>query len=294
MHDGTEGAAMPPPQARHLDSPVDGLRIHVHAWPAQGPRRGTLVLAHGMGEHALRYAEFAGALTARGVDVLAPDQRGHGITAGATAPGDFGPGGWEGLVADLAALIDATAGPVVLFGHSMGSLAAQQYAIEHAESLVGLVLSGSTCFDAMTPPEDDAAGGLAAFNAPFEPARTPFDWLSRDAAQVDRYIADPLCGFDAAPDAMAGMFGAAQRIARPEALAGLRADLPVLVLAGDADPLNAGGTLVDALVARWQDAGVRRVDRVLYRDGRHEMLNETNRAQVTEELATWIDGCWPD
>jgi alpha-beta hydrolase superfamily lysophospholipase len=271
-----------------LSSPADGLPITVHRWSPSGPPRGTVVVAHGMGEHALRYADFAAALTDRGLEVVAPDHRGHGRSAAATAPGDFGAGGWEGLVADLAALVDAAAAPVVLFGHSMGSLAAQQYAIEHDERLAGLVLSGSTCFDALPAPGDDA-GGLESFNAPFEPARTPFDWLSRDPDAVDRYIADPLCGFDAGPEALAGMLGAAARIAEPAALAGLRRDLPVLVVAGDADPLNAGGTLIDALITRWREAGVGRIDRRLWAGGRHEMLNETNRGEVTSELVAWID-----
>ncbi|HSG87979.1 MAG TPA: alpha/beta hydrolase [Pseudomonadales bacterium] len=280
------------PDTLTLTSAADGQALSALRWSAEGPIRGQVLVAHGMGEHAGRYAPFAQALAAQGFLVLAPDHRGHGHSIGPGGPGDFGSGGWEALVADMAQWLESfeTTVPTVLFGHSMGSLAAQQYACERDEHLAGLILSGSTCFDLLPVPEEGPAG-LAAFNAAFEPARTDFDWLSADADQVDRYIADPLCGFDAAPDAMAGMFAAAARIATPAALGGLRADLPVLLLAGDADPLNAGGTLIEALADRWRDAGVERVDVRRHAQGRHEMLNETNRGEVITEVVNWIKFC---
>lgn len=275
-------------------SAIDDLPLSAWRWqPHEDLKdRGTVVIAHGMGEHALRYDPFAQALAAAGMTVLAPDHRGHGASPGPLGLGDFGAGGWEALVADLALWIRLAHArdedlPVVLFGHSMGSLAAQQYCCEHEEALDGLVLSGSTCFDQLPVPEGEAAG-LEAFNAPFEPARTAFDWLSRDPEQVDRYIDDPLCGFDVAEAGLRGMLAAAARIADPAVLAGLRADLPVLVVSGAADPLHGDGALIDMLVERWRGAGMQRIETKLYPGGRHEVLNETNRAEVMRELVAWI------
>lgn len=275
-------------------SAIDDLPLSAWRWrPGEAlADRGTVVIAHGMGEHALRYDALARALAGAGLTVLAPDHRGHGASPGPSGLGDFGTGGWEALVADLALWIRLAHArdedrPVILFGHSMGSLAAQQYCCEHEETLDGLILSGSTCFDLLPIPEGEAAG-LEAFNARFEPARTPFDWLSRDAQQVDRYIDDPLCGFDVAEAGLVGMRAAAARIADPAVLAGLRDDLPVLVVSGADDPLHGEGALIETLLQRWRAAGARRVEVKLYPGGRHELLNETNSEEVTNDLVQWI------
>lgn len=281
---------------------ADGLDIAVRRWQAGAePPIGAVQIAHGMGEHSARYRRLAQALTARGWVVYANDHRGHGRSAvgldgdgPAEALGQFGPGGWNGLVDDLDRLNRHIAdheggGPRILLGHSMGSFAAQQYVLDHSRDLDGLVLSGTTAVDlAATTMDPEAETDLSALNAAFEPGRTPFDWLSRDEAEVDAYLADPWCGFGLDPAATAALVAAAPRLAEPEALAAIRPDLPLYVVAGSADPLNLELALLDLLVQRYRDAGVTDITTAYYPDARHEVFNETNRDEITGGLLDWL------
>lgn len=263
---------------------TDGTTIAARHWPAQGDTRIVLIVAHGMGEHAGRYAAPLAPLAARGVAIYAPDHRGHGETAPAGTHGDFGAGGFGALVDDLAILTRRAAAEhpdavVVLLGHSMGSFAAQAFAPVHAGLIDGLALSGSAAVE-LLPLTEGAT--LEAFNAPFEPARTPFDWLSRDEAEVDRYIADPLCGFSVDAAGLGSMVGLAPQMMD---VGRLPKNLPVYIFSGLADPLAA---TIEPLIARYRDAGLT-VTTDLYPGGRHEILNETNRAEVVERLAAWLE-----
>ncbi|WP_309058116.1 alpha/beta hydrolase [Streptomyces sp.] len=280
----------------------DGVVLHVHTWLPAGPPRGIVQIAHGMGEHAGRYAPLAGHLVGRGYAVYAADHRGHGRSAHA-ALGHLGEDGWNLLVADMAALTRIArerhpGAPVVLLGHSMGSFAAQQYLLDHPGLVDGVALSGTTAVDRLLAGLASAArkaaeegsgargGAFDAFNAGFTPRRTPADWLSRDERQVDAYLADPLCGFTVDDRGMADMGAAAARLAVP---AGIPAGLPLHVLAGDRDPLNAGLTLTDLLVSRYRAAGLTDVTYRAYPGARHEVLNETNRDEVVADLTAWIE-----
>ncbi|MFI8367879.1 lysophospholipase [Streptomyces sp. NPDC085466] len=272
----------------------DGVRVHVHTWHPEGRVRGVVQIAHGMGEHGLRYAPLAAHLTARGYAVHAPDQRGHGRTMHA-GPGHLGADGWNRLVDDLATLTRTTRDrhpgvPVVLLGHSMGSFAAQQFLLDHAELVDGVALSGTTAVDALITALATAApaghGPFGPFNAPFAPVRTEADWLSRDEAQVDAYLADPLCGFGLDLQGLAHMADAAGRLAAP---AGIPAGLPVALLVGDRDPLNGRLAHTDLLVSRYREAGLTDLTYHRYEGARHEVLNETNRAEVVADLTAWID-----
>ena len=131
---------------------------------------------------------------------------------------------------------------------------------------------------------------LSAFNAAFEPARTPFDWLSRDEAEVDKYIASPLCGFDLQAESAATLFGSGAYHGEDSSIANIRNDLPVLLMAGDADPINGNLELLKLLEARWRTGGVSNIETAYYKEGRHEMLNEINRDEVTSDIIRWLDG----
>ncbi len=273
---------------------ADGARIFAYRWSADAPVRGVLQIAHGMGEHALRYREPLAPIIESGILVYANDHRGHGRTAkDKAALGDFGTGGFPALVADMAALTKLARGEhldkkLILLGHSMGSFALQLYLLDHSALVDGAVLSGSAALDLLAQGRD-VSGGLASFNAAIENPRTPFDWLSRDAGQVDKYIADPLCGFSVTPESQMSMFTALARSADPAELKKIRSDLPIYLFAGDKDPVNGKLEWLKPLVQRYRDAGVRDVNEDFYKDGRHEMLNETNRAEVVTNLARWID-----
>ncbi len=179
-----------------FQSNADGTLITTYAWAeTPGQPVGVVQISHGLAEHGERYDRFARALNAAGFIVHAVDHRGHGRTAGGKL-GDFGSAGFSGLIADVAqfgALLRAQHGPqlpLFLFGHSMGSFAAQAAIIDHSSTWSGVILSGSTALDlfaaAMANAPADAPAGLAAFNAGFE-HRTGYEWLSRDAAEVDAY-----------------------------------------------------------------------------------------------------------
>jgi alpha-beta hydrolase superfamily lysophospholipase len=271
----------------------DGLEIAYYRWRAPGRAAGIVQIAHGMGEHSLRYAHIAESLNQAGFHVYANDHRGHGRSVkGPDSLGDFGTGGWNGLVADMLTMTRLARTregrlPLILLGHSMGSFAAQHYVLDNSELIAGLVLSGSAAVDKL---EIDSSrdADLTAFNRAFEPARTQHDWLSRDPAAVDAYEADPLCGFGINKKAMESMTASARRLVDPAALAGIRKDLPIYIFAGDKDPINHGLEWLTPLAERYRAAGIANVSEKYYPDGRHEMLNETNRDEVLRDLASWL------
>ncbi|NEK86742.1 alpha/beta hydrolase [Blastococcus saxobsidens] len=287
-----------PPEILEVRSAHD-VALTVYRWDPAGPPRGVVQLAHGMGEHLLRYEPLAADLTAAGFVVVGQDHRGHGATAREGAQGELGPGGWDELVRDIGRVTDRVRAdlpdlPLVLLGHSMGSFAAQQHVLDHSRELAGLVLSGTTTLDLLEPALDlDGPTDLSAFNAPFAPARTDYDWLSRDEAQVDAYVADPRCGFGLSAPDNKQMFVSARQLADADRLAQLRPDLPVYVVVGDADPLNGQLALVHALVERLQGAGLQDVTLRSYEGARHEVFNETNRAEVVTDLLGWLDRVVP-
>ena len=272
---------------------ADGIRVACFHWPAQGRAVGIVQIAHGMGEHSLRYVRVADFLNRAGFHVYANDHRGHGKTAPAKdSLGDFGKAGWDGLVADMVMLTNHARGeakslPLILLGHSMGSLAAQQYVLDHSALISGLVLSGSLAGDKLLLARDQEAD-LTAINAPFEPARTPFDWLSRDESEVDKYVADPLCGFGVNKTGIVTMARSLARTVDPKALAPIRKDLPIYIFAGDKDPVNQGLAALKPVAERYRAAGIRDVTEKYYKDGRHEMFNETNRDEVHADLLGWL------
>jgi alpha-beta hydrolase superfamily lysophospholipase len=279
-----------PVQRSTFTSPVDGLELATYVWDVADPR-GVVQVAHGLAEHSARYDRFARALNDAGYSVRATDHRGHGASIAGT-PGDFGTPGFEALIADMAAYGASLRGdpPLFLFAHSMGSFAAQSVILTHSEQYAGVVLSGSTALDLLAAGMAEAEGpvGLEAFNAGFE-HRTGYEWLSRDETEVDRYVADPLCGFDLPDETVPALFGAARTLADPTALAGIRSGLPLLVVSGSEDPLAGGGQLVEVLGQRYRDAGLRDVTVKLYDGARHELLNEINRDEVTSDILAWLD-----
>ncbi|SCX43774.1 Lysophospholipase, alpha-beta hydrolase superfamily [Klenkia marina] len=276
-------------------SPADGLLIATYLWddvPAEPV--GVVQVVHGLAEHGPRYDRFARALNAAGFVVSAADNRGHGASVDDEVPlGSFGAAGTGGFVADIGAharlLAEQHAGlPLFAFAHSLGSMGMQNVLLDEPVRYAGVVLSGSTTLDGLGGvlaglPADQP--GLAAFNAGFEP-RTGFEWLSRDAAEVDAYVADPLCGFPTEDAIIGGVLATAERTADPSTV---RADLPLLLVSGDRDPVGGpGGANVTALGERYRAAGVADVTVSLYPEARHELVNETNRDEVTADVVAWL------
>jgi alpha-beta hydrolase superfamily lysophospholipase len=289
---------------------TDGSRVRYRRWLPDGDVRATVQLVHGASEHSGRYGRLADALTGRGFGVWAMDLRGHGRTAESTGIGRFGGGlGVDTVLDDVDALHIVIADeyadvPRVLLGHSMGSIIALAAAERNGADLAALVLSGPVgvapqLADSVTALEEAVAAGaaehaldaLGAFNEKFEPARTRYDWLSRDPAEVDKYVVDPLSG-DEMPLTVAyaaGVFALAVRAATPEAVATLRDGLPVLLLSGQLDPVGGDDAVqVTALAQLFTERGLP-VEQHVYREARHEVFNETNRDEVVGDLLAWLD-----
>ena len=275
----------------------DGVAIAAYRSTPATPARGVVQIAHGMAEHFGRYASLTAKLTAAGYAVYGADHRGHGASAGAHGLGDFGPGGFQALVDDMAALTrvakrETPDVPLALLGHSMGSFAAQLYLLEHHRELAALVLSGTAALDKLLEAMlvSGRPVGLEALNAPFEPARTPFDWLSRDEAQVDAYLADPMCGIEIAQASTASMFALAGGARVDPRLAQVRPDLPILILSGGRDPVTGPDqAFARALIDGWRAGGLTRIDHRVWPDARHELFNETCREEVEGDLIAWLD-----
>jgi alpha-beta hydrolase superfamily lysophospholipase len=289
----------------------NGAALHVNHWQPPDDARGVLLLAHGMSEHGGRYARFAGALAEAGIALLAHDQRGHGRTAEDGMLGHFADrDGWVRVVDDLAALRDEAQRryptvPLALLGHSMGSYVAQAFLIRHG-GVQAAILSGSNYQPVALYRAASAVAWLehwrqgatgrsrlidwlsfGAFNKGFEPVRTRFDFLSRDPAEVDAYLADPLCGFRCTNQFWLDLLEGLANITPVRALARIDPQLPVLVVGGDRDPVSRGRRQLD-LAEALRRAGLRHVDVKLYPGARHELLNETNRDEVTTHLIGWL------
>jgi alpha-beta hydrolase superfamily lysophospholipase len=274
----------------------DDTEITAYKWSPDGERepKAIVEICHGMGEHAGRYKRLGEALTAAGYVVYAADQRGHGQT-GVGSHGDFGAGGWSGLVDDIATLgalarKENPGLPLVVLGHSMGSFAVQTFLLDHSHEIDAAALSGTSAIDIVAAGIDpDAPVELSGFNAGIESPRTDYDWLSRDPDEVDKYIADEWCGFGVDAAGAKSMLGGGADLADPERLGAIKSELPIYLLSGDADPLAGGGALVHLVADRYRQAGVTDVSVDVYPGARHEVFNETNRDEVTAALVAWLD-----
>ncbi len=275
----------------------DGLSIACVKWGNGRHVRGVVQIAHGLGEHIGRYAELAQTLADAEFVVYGNDHRGHGLTAkSAGSFGEFGPGGFDQLVEDMVSLRVIAKNehpdkPYILLGHSMGSFGAQQFVLDHSHSIDGLALSGSGALDGLARVAQSVAAGedlMKLMNAGFEPARTSSDWLSRDNAEVDAFVNDPLCFQSLKPESMQSFVDAFPRLADPRELRKIRDDLPVYIFSGSDDPVGQRLEGVRVLIDRYRSAGLTSIAHDFYSGARHEMLHEINRRDVITNLLVWM------
>ncbi|MDE0272285.1 MAG: alpha/beta hydrolase [Gammaproteobacteria bacterium] len=292
----------------------DGKAIHLCRWMPTAAPKATVQIAHGMGEHIGRYQRVAERLNEAGYVVYGNDHRGHGHTD-RDRLGDFGAGGWEAVIADARCLNERIGEEHpgckrILLGHSMGAMLAHQYLGRHGATLNAAVLSGSPGFVgwlASIPPRviarleawrlgadgesallDKLLFGLANKAFSSENANG-FEWLSRDVAEVRKYVDDPLCGAILRAGSLLELFRGAKEAASAAHIANIPGSLPLYVLSGTADPVHDDMKNLDRLFRRYEQAALT-VTRRLYEDGRHELFNETNRRQVLDDLIDWLDG----
>ena len=289
---------------------VTGKKLEYGHWPVQGKPRAVVQLVHGMVEHIRRYEATAEALNAAGFAVVGHSHLGHGKTA--EIKGFFAEkNGWDALIDDVHALRlmmerEYPGVPYFLLGHSMGSFVVRSYCLKHEKGLAGVILSGTGHYDkpivaagsliakiqcalggAKKPSELLKKISFAGYLKDIPNPKTGNDWLSRDDEAVEKYNADPLCGFTFTAAAYRDMFDGLSRL-YPEKLDNMQSDIPVMFLSGDRDPVGANGAGVCKVAEELREAGVQNVKVMLYPKGRHEMFNEINREEAWEDLIQWI------
>jgi alpha-beta hydrolase superfamily lysophospholipase len=296
---------------------ADGTQIFTYLWMPDNASsvKGVVQIAHGMAEHAGRYECFAGVLTEAGYAVYANDHRGHGKTAGSQEEVGYfaAEKGWEKVMEDMHALTgiikkECPQKPVILFGHSMGSFLSRDYSMHYGNELSGLVLSGTGgdpgaigkvgLFIAKTEAairgkkaKSEMMNKLSfgAFNGAFKPNRTDYDWLTRDDAEVDKYINDPWCGAVFTAGFFCDMLGGINYVNQKENIAKIPKSMPIYIFSGAKDPVGGNTKGVSQVYNALKDAGMGDVTLKFYEQGRHEMLNEINRDEVFSDVIAWMN-----
>lgn len=295
---------------------VGSIKIFTYKWSPEVDTKikGVIQIAHGMSETIARYGRTAEFLTEAGFIVYGSDHRGHGQTADDEKKlGYLEEDCFNLMVEDMHRLLNIIKKengnlPIFLLGHSMGSFLTQRFICLYGKELDGAILSGtngsmgimadigrnvakiimsiygkdqkSTLLDKLT---------LGGFNKSFKPCRTDFDWLSRDEKEVDKYVKDPCCGYVYNSSFYYDLLGGLKLIAKEEEINKIPKGLPIYIFSGDKDPVGKFGIGVLKLVNAYKRAGIEDLDYILYKDGRHEMLNEKNREEVIKNLIEWLD-----
>ncbi|MBZ9721902.1 alpha/beta hydrolase [Mesorhizobium sp. AD1-1] len=301
-------------QQRVVASPT-GAELNLFVRQADGRARAVVQINHGLAEHAARYARFADFLGSRGFDVYVHDHRGHGATKASDAPlGRFADrDGAAKVIADVDVIHDLIARerpnrPVILFGHSMGASVALNYLLRHSPRVhaaaiwngnfsqgpLGQLALGILAWERMRLGSDVPSRLLPkltfqAWGKAVPNHRTLFDWLSRDEAEVAKYIADPLCGWDASVSMWRDVVGMALNGGKDAGFAGIRRDLPVSIVGGEKDPASDYGKGITHLADRMRKMGFSNLVSKVYADTRHESLNEMNRDIIMDDFAAWAD-----
>jgi alpha-beta hydrolase superfamily lysophospholipase len=284
----------------------------MYSWLPDADPTCILHIVHGMAEYAARYEPIAGMLVAKGIAVYAHNNRAHGNTIPAEDLG-IGEEDWfYKQVEDIRDIIQYLrkqhpGKKIFLLGHSMGSFLSQRYFQLYGKEINGLILSASngtadplmgigiavaklqyrimgkryrsTLIDSLS---------FGQFNRAFKPNRTTNDWLSRDEKEVDKYVADPLCGFVCSAGFFYYFFKGIRDAFNPKNIGQIPHDVPVYCFAGDHDPVGLKGKGFLALIDKWKMAGAKNISYNLYTNGRHEMLNEINRNEVVNNMMKWL------
>lgn len=301
----------------YFDSRDGKSKIHAVRYRPKdtGKIRCVLQVVHGMAEYAQRYEEFAQFLVERGFVVTGDDHLGHGKSVG-----ENGKQGYfceqdpaTVLVRDVHRLKKMTEEcyphvPYVIMGHSMGSFIVRNYLCRYGTGITAAIIMGT----GMQPMAvlrmamilvnmqklfcgsrhvsrliDKVAFG--SYNKAIENPRTTWDWLSRDGERVDRYISDPMCGFTFTVNGFGALFTLICRLHSEENLKAIPRNLPVFMVSGDCDPVGDCGKGVQRAYDSLKAVGLEDISLKLYEGGRHELLNETNRSQIMEDIYNWVE-----
>ena len=298
----------------------DGNVNIIHSWIPDGDVKAVVLLSHGMTEHASRYARFGELLTKDGFALYAEDHRGHGETAKLAeekGTGQFGyladKNGFFRVVDDIHEealfLRNKYEGKkLFLFGHSFGSFISQCFIEKYGDCIDGVILCGTAGPQKGLIAFASAFGNLIKFftgkhhysklvdnlsfgsyNNHIKNPRTKFDWLTRDNAIVDAYVADPWCGYTCTIGFYCDMFSGLKYIHTEKNMLQIPRTLPVFFIDGDEDPVGGYSKTVQDLCTRYQGNGIKDVSIKFYSGARHELLNETNKEEVEQDVLSWFN-----
>lgn len=289
--------------------------IHVHRCVPDGEVRGVVQIMHGIAEYIERYDDFMVFLASNGLVAVGTDHLGHGKTIEKPEQKGFfaDKDGWDYVIKDEEILRRAMAKEYpdtvqIVFGHSMGSFMARTHLIRYPGGFDAAIISGTGNQGAALVGGGLAVGNIVtalkgahhysnfinnlafgSYNKAYDPQRTDYDWLTRDNDVVDKYIADPLCGFIPTCSLFRDMMTGVKFITNVDNLTKMAKDIPVYFMSGDKDPVGDYGKGVTLAYENFKKAGMKNVTMKLYKDGRHEMLNELNRAEVYTDVLNWIN-----
>ena len=291
----------------------DGLNIHLHKWSPENPDK-LMFLIHGSVEHAKRYDEFAQKLNEQGFVVIAPDHRGHGLTA--KESGEFSHFGNENgflrVIDDLLEIldhikIDYPELPRAVFGHSLGSFMTRKLISIKGNDFNSAIISGTTWGNlvelkggiVLSKVWGALAGRYSAnqkyndflwgmLNNKVKGHKGTLDFINRDEVEVEKYIADPLNGNTMTIEFGIQMSEAVLLIRDDKVFEGTPKDLKILLASGTDDPLSNKGKDIELIASKYKQFGVNDVTVKLYKDARHEIINELNKEEVMSDMITWL------
>lgn len=274
--------------------------------------KGVVQISHGMAEHSTRYIRFAKELCKAGYVVFLNDHVGHGLSVtDKKMLGYFGEKGEEAFIDDMKILTDIAKNeypdlPFFVLGHGMGSLIARKYTAKYKSFIDGVVYSATSgrnpmlgfglfLANTMIKLKGDRycsafldSMAFGSYNKKTE-KRTKCDWATRDEAEVDKYIADELCGYKYTVSGMKALFMTLKEVSSPDWYSRIPKDLPIFLVAGTMDPVGDYGKGVNQVYERLKQTGHHNISRKMYEGARHEILNETNRDEVFADIIEWLD-----
>lgn len=299
----------------YFDSSTGKNRIHVRRCIPDVPVRGVVQIMHGIAEYIERYDGFMTFLAENGFVAVGTDHLGHGKSIESPEQQGFlaDKNGWDYMIKDeeilrLAMKKTYPCVPFILFGHSMGSFMARTHLIRYSGAFDAAIISGTGNQGAALVNGGLFFGNLVtavkgahhysnflnnlafgSYNKAYENPRTAYDWLTRNEEVVDKYIADPLCGFVPSCSLFRDMMTGVKFITNVGNLGAMDKDTPVFFISGDMDPVGENGKGVTLAYENFRKAGMKDVSIKLYKGGRHEMLNEINYLEVYDDILTWIN-----
>lgn len=289
--------------------------IAVSVFEPEGDIKGIVQISHGMIEYMGRYEELAEVLNNKGYLCIGNDHLGHGNTAASDDDlGYMGLGKSKIVVDDLMSVTRYTKDtygkdiPYYLLGHSMGSFMARRYMQTYGKELNGIIISGT----GYTPEiilglgkfvvavikafkGDRYRSGLlesmafGSYNSKISDLRTKSDWLTRDNNEVDKYISDKFCTYKFTANGYETLFDVLSYIQKTDNVKKSPLDLPVLFISGDADPVGSYGKGVETVANQMRKAGIKNIEVILHKGGRHELIHEIDKEKAFEEITDWLD-----